>query len=84
MLPFGRLGVPTATSDTCVSRTASATLVVARSRPAATCSATSSPIPSSRIVLRPALTMSTFARLTSTPMTSKPCLAKHAADTQPT
>ncbi len=84
MLPLGRLGVPTATSDTEVARTASATLVVARRRPAATCSATSSPIPSSRIVLRPAFTMSTLEALTSTPTTSNPCLAKHAADTQPT
>ena len=84
MLPFGRLGVPTQIREIVDERTASATSVVARSRPAATISATSSAIPSSRIVLFPALSMLTLATLTSTPTTSWPCLAKHAAETQPT
>ena len=83
-LPFGRLGVPTQMSETVDERTASATSVVARSRPEVTISATSSPMPTSRIVLFPALIMSTFAALTSTPTTSCPSFAKHAADTQPT
>ena len=84
MLPFARLGVPTQMSETSDARTASATSVVARKRPDATISATSSPIPTSRIVLLPALNMVTFATLTSTPTTVCPCFAKQAAETQPT
>ena len=84
MLPLDRLGVPTQMREISLERTASATSVVARSRPALTISATSSLMPTSRIVLFPALSMSTLARLTSTPTTECPCLAKHAADTQPT
>ena len=57
-------------------RTASATDVVARSRPAATPSATRSPMRSSSTGLCPPLTMSTLASLTSTPTTSWPQLGK--------
>ena len=84
MLPFARLGVPTHTSEMLEFCTASEALVVARRRPSRTISRTNSAIPSSTIVARPALTISTFVALTSTPMTSWPSFARHAAETQPT
>ena len=82
--PFGADGVPTQMNATSLDRTDSATDVVARSRPAATPSATRSPMRSSRTGLCPRLTMSTLASFTSTPTTSWPISARHAADTMPT
>jgi hypothetical protein len=71
-------------SDTSERSTASRTSVVALSRPDRRISPTSSAMPCSTIVGTPSLIMSTLGRLTSTPMTVCPSLAKHAAETQPT
>ena len=61
MLPFGRLGVPTQIKRDRVTAHRVGD-VGRRAQPArGTISATSSPIPSSTIVLFPALTMSTLA-----------------------
>ena len=68
-LPFRRLGVPTQISDRSVSRTASAVLAVARSRPLARFSWMSSSSPFSTIGLRPSLRLATLSGLTSTPTT---------------
>jgi hypothetical protein len=76
--------VPTQTSDTSEAATAPAASVVARRRPAPTISPISSPTPASTIGLLPSLMIPTFVALTSTPVTSWPSRAKHAADTQPT
>ena len=70
MPPFGRLGVPTHTSARSVWRTASPTSVLARSRPAATCSWMISPMSFSMIGDLPALIRSTLVRSGSTPITS--------------
>src|SRR5688572_7801854 len=82
-LPLRRLGVPTQTSDRSVALTASAVLVVARSRPLPTTSVSSSPRPGSTIGLRPSLMARTFSSLTSTPTTSWPSAANKAAATVP-
>ena len=71
-------------SDTSLPSTAARTSVVARRRPDSCICRTSSPIPSSTMVLRPALIIATLDSLTSTPMTEKPSRAKQAAETQPT
>jgi hypothetical protein len=84
MPPFGRLGVPTHTRLRSVWRTASASPVVARSRPAATCSAMMVPMSFSMIGDLPALMRSTLVRSGSTPITSCPSRARQAADTAPT
>ncbi len=83
-LPLGSEGVPTQTSDTSLPAIASRTSPVARRAPEPTTSAISSPIRSSTTGARPPLTRSTLTWLTSTPMTSCPIPARHAADTQPT
>lgn len=82
--PSGRLGVPTHTHAISVWRTAWVQSVVARSRPDRTASLSSSSTPGSTIGERPALTASTFERLTSTPMISWPRSARQAAETTPT
>src|SRR6185369_2384951 len=82
--PFALLGVPTQTSDISDWLTASAGLLVARNCFSLTIVLISSVIPSSIIGLSPRLIISTLTGFGSTPMTSCPSLAKHAADTQPT
>ena len=83
-LPFGAEGVPTQISETSLAAIASATSVVARKVPESTTSAISSPIRSSTTGVRPRAIRSTLIGLTSTPMTSCPLDAKHAAETEPT
>ena len=83
-LPFAWLGVPTQMSDMSVPAMAAATSLVALRRPAATPAATRSARPSSTMGLCPALIISTFSSLTSTPRTVAPRSARHAADTDPT
>ena len=64
--------------------TASAASVVARNLPCATTFRIKSFNPISATGLAPELTRATFAWLTSTPITSWPSLAKHAAEIEPT
>ena len=82
--PAASDGVPTQMRATSEPATASATSAVARSAPDATTSAISSPMRSSTTGVRPSATIRTFDGATSTPITSCPRSAKHAADTQPT
>ena len=82
--PFFRLGVPTHTNETSELSTASVASVVARRREARFASATISFMRASMMGVRPEPSISTFARLTSTPITLWPMDAKHAADTEPT
>src|SRR5206468_11551393 len=75
---------PTQMSESAELATASRGDVVALSRRATTTSARSSVRPGSTTGDAPALIMSTFSLLTSTPTISCPALAKQAAVTQPT
>src|SRR6185436_12748581 len=84
MPPFDRLGVPTQTNTRSLMRTASATSLVARSRPRPTCSSMISGRSFSMIGERPELMRSTLVFSGSTPMISWPSFARQAADTAPT
>src|SRR6266545_4948434 len=82
--PLERDGVPTQIRARWLSATASAALVVARSRPFFTISAMSSPSPGSTSGDSPRPTAPTLSGFTSTPMTSWPARARQAAVTHPT
>ena len=82
--PVSRLGVPTQTSATSLPATASWKSSVARNRPAATISATSSGSPGSTTGDRPSLIIATLSGLGSTPITVWPSRARQAAETAPT
>jgi hypothetical protein len=84
VLPFGRLGVPTHTSVSSVAATAAFGSVVARSNPRWTARAIISSTRGSMTGLLPAFSMPTLSVLTSTPHTSWPVSARHAAVTDPT
>jgi len=77
-------GVPTEITEISVVATASATLVVARRRPALIAAASRSPISSSTIGDRPLFINATLPSLTSMPITSNPSFAKQPHDTAPT
>src|SRR5262245_42987596 len=83
-LPFGRLGVPTQTSESSDQEIACSTSEVADRRPASTASRISSSTPGSTIGLRPATICAFLSALTSTPSTSCPNRARQAAQTVPT
>src|SRR5687768_15551274 len=83
-LPLRLPGVPTHTRERSELAIASAALVVARKRFAATPADISSSRCGSTIGLRPLLIISTLVGFTSTPITSWPSRAKQAAETEPT
>src|SRR5580704_18655742 len=84
VLPSAADGVPTHTSETSASRTASCGSVVVRSDPRVAVSYTNWSSPGSMTGLRPLAIISTFEASTSTPQTSWPREARHAAVTVPT
>ena len=77
-------GVPTHTNVTSVSHTAATGSGCTESRPADTTSAIRSPMRSSTMGVIPSRMNADFVGLGSTPTTTLPLAAKHAAETQPT
>ena len=82
--PSARIGVPTAMNTISLARTASATSVVKRSRPACTLRAIISPSDGSKNGTSPARSCAIFAASSSTQTTTLPSSEKHVPVTRPT